>query len=194
MNRGLRFWAPVIGLILLVSACQGQGAKITKYNLPKNEPAGQSLISFEGMHAPEPGSCTIRLGDLIGAWVTAGTPETDPFPFTDVQGKSCQGTFEADVLPAFTQANLWYPGALSCRTCHGPDIQVSYARMDLSSYQGILAGSSRADANSKGDDILGGGNWEKSTLYDELSSGGMPPNQPAGLNPMGPLITAGTSQ
>ena len=194
MTRGLRLWVMVICLGLLVSACQGQGTTIKKYNLPKLEPSGQSSISFEGMHSSSQGSCTVRLVELIGAWVSANAPEADPFPFTDVQGNSCQGTFEADVLPAFTQANLWYPGALSCRTCHGPDVQVSYARLDMSSYLGIMAGSSRADVNSKGDDILGGGNWQESTLFEVLSKGEMPPNQPEGLNPMGPFVTAGKPQ
>jgi hypothetical protein len=194
MNRGLRLWVLCVCVALLTSACQGRGTQLKQYQLPKYEPAGQSSISYEGLHSPDPASCSVRLGDLVGAWVTAGSPEKDAFPFTDEQGKSCQGTFEADVLPAFTQANLWYAGALSCRTCHGPDVQVSYARLDLSSYQGIMAGSSRADANSKGDDILGGGSWKDSTLYDVLSQGEMPPNQPAGLNPMGPLVKAGISQ
>ena len=193
MNRGLRLWVLFLSLSLLLSACQGRGTEIKKYNLPKYQPVGGSSISYEAVHLPEPAGCLVRLGDLAGAWVTAGSPEKDPFPFTDAQGKSCQGTFEVDVLPAFTQANLWYPGALSCRTCHGPDVQVSYARLDLSSYQGIMAGSSRADVNSNGDDILGGGSWLDSTLYEVLSKGEMPPNQPAGLNPMGPLVTAGKS-
>jgi hypothetical protein len=194
MRRGLRLWVLVICLVLLVSACQGQGPTIKKYNLPKFEPIGQSSISLEGTRSSSQGSCTVRLVELIGAWVSANAPEADPFPFTDIQGNSCQGTFEADVLPAFTQANLWYPGALSCRTCHGPDVQVSYARLDMSSYLGIMAGSSRADVNSKGDDILGGGNWQESTLYEVLSKGEMPPNQPAGLNPAAPLVTAGNSR
>jgi hypothetical protein len=194
MIRGLRLWVLILCLGTLVSACQGQGTSLKKYDLPKYEPVGLASISYQGVQPPGTGSCTVRLGELIGAWVSANAPEVDTFPFTDAQGKSCQGTFEADVLPAFSQANLWYPGALSCRTCHGPDVQVSYARLDLSSYQGILAGSSRADASSKGEDILGGGNWQESTLYDVLSKGEMPPNQPAGLNQMGPLVAAGKTR
>jgi hypothetical protein len=33
-----------------------------------------------------------------------------------------------------------------------------------------MAGSRRADADSKGTDILGGGNWKSSLLYQFLSS------------------------
>jgi hypothetical protein len=132
--------------------------------------------------------------DLIGAWVSAQVPEIEPFSFTDTNGNQCQGAFNADVLPLFTQANLWYSGALSCRTCHGPDVEVSYARMDLSSYEGILAGTGRDSADVKGEDILGGNNWEQSDLYDVLSNGEMPPEQPSGLNPKGPLIYVNPSQ
>jgi hypothetical protein len=42
--------------------------------------------------------------------------------------------------------------------------------LDLSSYAGILAGSRREDAESKGTDILGGGNWESSLLYEFIST------------------------
>jgi len=141
-----------------------------------------------------PGQCTVRALDLIGAWVMAKTPETDAFPFTDLVGNACQGTFTADVLPLFDQSNLWYPGAPSCRTCHGPDVQISYARLNLSDYQGILAGSGRSSADAKGDDILGGGDWEKSDLYSALFHGEMPPNRPANVVPSGPLIKAGVTR
>jgi hypothetical protein len=194
MKRGLRLGVLVVSLSLVAAACQGRVTQLKQYHLPKAEPVRQSSTSATGLHPADPVACSVRLVDLVGAWVTAGAPEKDPFAFTDAQGKSCQGTFEADVLPAFIQANHWYPGALSCRTCHGPDVQVSYARLDLSSYQGIMAGSSRADANSKGDDILGGGSWQDSTLFEVLSKGEMPPKQPAGLNPRGPLVKAGKSQ
>jgi mono/diheme cytochrome c family protein len=141
-----------------------------------------------GIQEAAPEACPVYAIDLIGAWVAAKTPETEAFSFTDINGKTCQATFSADVLPLFSQANLWYTGALSCRTCHGPDVQISYARMDLSSYQGILAGMGRASASEKGDDILGGGNWEQALLYNALSKGQMPPEKPAGVNPKGPLI------
>jgi mono/diheme cytochrome c family protein len=140
------------------------------------------------------GKCAVRALDLIGAWVAAKTPKDGAFPFSDVHGGACQGTFAADVLPLFTQANLWYAGAPSCRTCHGSDVQISYARLSLSDFEGILAGSGRSSAQEKGEDILGGGDWEKSTLYDVLHSGDMPPNRPVEVNPGGPILSAGTPQ
>jgi mono/diheme cytochrome c family protein len=153
-----------------------------------------SQKGFAAISPRAPGACAIRAVDLIGAWVSAKSPEKEAFPFTDITGKACGGTFEGDVLPLFTSANIWYAGALSCRTCHGPDVQISYARLDLSAYQGILAGSGRSSAEANGDDILGGGDWEKSELYKVLNEGEMPPNRPAEVNPRGPIIYAGGSK
>jgi hypothetical protein len=50
------------------------------------------------------------------------------------------------------------------------DVSISPAQLDLSSYAGILAGSRRENAESKkkGTDILGGGIWKKSLLYEFL--------------------------
>jgi hypothetical protein len=179
---------------VLSSACYGSFKNPAQLNMPAYMPARPPGFSFEGSVMPAPTSCPVHAVDLIGAWVAAGSPEKDPFPFTDINGKPCQGAFEADVLPLFGQANLWYPGALSCRTCHGPDVNVSYARMNLSDYQGILAGSGRESVDSKGQDILGGGNWEQATLYNMLTTGQMPPNTPKGLAPKGPLVYAGVSK
>lgn len=190
------FWLGMLVLTfaLLVNACQGTGKHPVMTAWPKYIPVQLPALSLVGIHAPAPESCQVRAVNLIGAWVNAGTPEQDAFPFTDINGKSCQGTFDADVLNLFIQANFWYAGAPSCRTCHGPDISNSYARMDLSSYQGILAGSARESADSKGNDILGGGNWEQAELYTVLTKGEMPPNRPATVNPEGPLISAGIAQ
>jgi mono/diheme cytochrome c family protein len=138
-----------------------------------------------------PGKCIVRALDLIAAWVSAKAPEKDAFPFSDASGQMCQGSFSVDVLPLFAQANLWYAGAPSCRTCHSQDVQNSYARLDLSNYQGILAGSGRSSPQEQGENILGNGDWEKSTLYDVLSKGEMPPTRPPDINLRGPLIAAG---
>jgi hypothetical protein len=179
---------------LLLSSCSALAKKPALTTWPKYASVGLPNLSLQGIQPPTAKSCSIYALDLIGAWVNAKTPEKDPFSFTDVNGKQCQGTFEADVLPLFTHANLWYAGAPSCQTCHGPDVNISYARMDLSSYQGITSGSGRESAQAKGDDILGGGNWEKSELYNQLKNGLMPPQRPASVGPKGPLLSAGSSQ
>jgi len=193
MKRTLNFLIPLL-LVILVSACYPSYTNPVTLNLPTYVPAKNQNVSLAAIQTPAPNSCLVRAVNLIGAWVKAGSPEKDPFNFDSVAGKPCQGTFEADILPLFIQANLWYAGAPSCRTCHNADIDHSYVRMDLSSYQGILAGQARESSNTKGQDILGGGNWEQSTLYSILSSGQMPPEQPPGLDPNGPLVFAGASK
>ena len=113
--------------------------------------------------------CRVPAVDLIGAWVAAGSSETESFQFTDINGQNCESTFQ-EVNPLFVEANFWYSGSLSCVSCHSVDVTISPAQLDLSSYAGIMAGSRRADAESKGTDILGGGKWETSLLYEFLSA------------------------
>lgn len=108
--------------------------------------------------------CHVAGVDLLGAWVAAGASDAEAFQFTDANGRACEATFE-DVKPLFVNANLWYSGSLSCSSCHSVDLAVSPAQLDMSSYEGILAGSRRADDAPKGTDILGGGVWESSLLY-----------------------------
>lgn len=136
--------------------------------------------------------CRIAAVPLIGAWVSAGYPETDPFVFTDLNGVECQATYR-DVNVLFSEANLWYPGSLACTTCHNSTLSAGAAQLDLSSYAGVLAGSRRASADVKGNDILGGGVWEDSLLYQQLfvlraMPFGRPPDVPA----EGPVIFAGS--
>lgn len=113
--------------------------------------------------------CHVAAVDFVGAWVEAGSPETDTFQFSDINGQNCESTFQ-EVKPLFVDANFWYSGSLSCVSCHSVDVTISPAQLDLSSYAGIMAGSRRADAESKGTDILGGGKWKSSVLYEFLST------------------------
>jgi hypothetical protein len=144
--------------------------------------------------------CQIAAVDLLGAWVSAGVPEADPFTFTDVKGQACEAVFGRDVQPLFLESNLWYPGSLSCASCHQSDLTKALQNMDLSTYSGILAGSGRAKGEPKGKDILGGGVWEESLLYQmvyapegksligrQIMPLGRSPDVPAS----GPLIFAG---
>jgi hypothetical protein len=179
---------------LLASGCYGTNKTPKLFNLPKYVPVALTSFSLEGIHAPSPQSCNVGAVDLLGAWVTAGSPESDPFDFNDVNGKACQGTFSEDILPLFNQPNLWYPGAISCTSCHSQDVTAAYARMNLSDYQGILAGSGRSSNDTKGEGILGGGQWQDAKLYEVLSKGEMPPNRPAATSPQGLLVSAGKSK
>ncbi len=137
--------------------------------------------------------CLVTARSLLAAWVTSGFQDTALFQFTDIKGNTCQATFK-DVQPLFTQANTWYSGALACSQCHNPDIPNASANMDLSTYDGILAGGKRSSPDAKGEDILGGGNWEQSKLNDMLFvKKTMPFGRPPGaVAPDGPTVYAGT--
>jgi mono/diheme cytochrome c family protein len=137
--------------------------------------------------------CAVTARDLLAAWVNAGYQENLPFDFRDTTGNICQATF-TDVLPLFTEANIWYKGALACDSCHSSDSSVAAANLDMSSYTGILAGGKRTPPSGQGEDILGGGNWENSLLYQMLFvTQIMPFGHPlGGVAPDGPIIQAGT--
>ncbi len=151
-------------------------------------------------------TCRIAAVNLIGEWVKAGASETETFKFTDVNSKECTATFKDDVQKLFTTSNLWYNGAQSCTSCHFSDVKKSTMFMDMSSYAGIMAGSQRKDGQPKGNDILGGGDWEKALLYKMLYAPDgktqldpvrpAMPNGRSTLNPPipaeGPIISAGT--
>jgi hypothetical protein len=138
--------------------------------------------------------------NLIGAWVSAGYTEKDPFSFTDVKGANCTGTFKDDVQKLFVTPNLWYDGAPACITCHYSDVAKATKNLDLSSYSGILAGSNRVNGAAKGNDILGAGNWSEALLHKmlyapdgktEIGRPPMPLGRPASVPAEGPLISAG---
>ena len=137
-------------------------------------------------------TCLVTTRDLLSAWVSAGYQETQPFNFRDIDKNACQATF-ADVLPLFTQPDLWYRGALACDSCHNSDLSIAAAKLDMSSYAGILAGSMRTTLTGQGEDILGGGNWEESLLNQTLFVNQLMPfgHPMGGVAPMGPTVQAG---
>jgi hypothetical protein len=136
--------------------------------------------------------CTVNAKTILSAWVNAGYPEKDAFEFIDLNGATCVATF-ADVDILFSESNLWYQGALACISCHHADLTTASAQMDLSSYAGIVAGSRRATPDAKGNDILGGGVWDKAMINDQLFiSMKMPFGRPEGaVAEDGPTILAG---
>ena len=114
---------------------------------------------------PEPGvgvtefdQCRVAATDLIGAWVSAGHPETEVFPFTDANGQPCEGTFAEDIQPLFVENSVWFPGSIGCVSCHNPEQPDRNAGLDLTSYETM----------SSGTDVFGGDNWENSLLHDFL--------------------------
>jgi hypothetical protein len=136
--------------------------------------------------------CTVNARTILSAWVNAGYPEKDVFEFTDLHGAACEATF-AEVEMLFTEGNLWNQGALACVACHNNGLATASARLDLSSYAGIVAGSQGTSQDAKGNDILGGGNWDKSKLNEVLFiSKQMPFWHPeAAVAEGGPTILAG---
>jgi len=112
--------------------------------------------------------CAVKALDLLGAWVSAGSPDSEPFAFEDVNGNPCAGTYAADIQPLFSQSNVWFPASLSCTTCHNSALE--NGGLDLTSYAGVLAGSGRAALEvAKGRDIFGGGDWTGSILYQAMT-------------------------
>lgn len=162
--------------------------------IPKLAPA-RLPIPAEGDGEAVLTKCQVTAEVLLGAWVSVGYPESEPFSFTDINGTPCQAVFGVDVLPLFTDANLWFNGALACSTCHSANIAVSSAQLDTSSYAGLLAGAKRASEAVSGDDILGGGVWEESILYNTLFlSRTMPFGLPADAPAEGPTLYVGAPE
>jgi hypothetical protein len=138
-----------------------------------------TLIPLEGAQAQpqatqaEFNQCRVAATDLIAAWVSAGHTETEPIPFTDLDGKDCEATF-ADIQPLFVENSLWFPGSLGCVSCHNGDLTDRSAGLDLTSYEAMSLGSGRAaDSNSPGTDIFGGEDWESSLLHEYLVNQGL---------------------
>lgn len=158
----------------LTLTCNQAEPKVDRTPIPTLIPASHSESQMGG-EVTEFNKCKVNAVDLIGAWVAAGTPETEPFPFTDVNGESCQGTY-AEIQPLFVENSLWKTGALGCTSCHNADLTDRSKGLDLSSYDAVLLGSRRATGStSKGNDLLGNGDWEESVLYGVLVNQGLVP-------------------
>jgi hypothetical protein len=149
--------------------CKRGASLVERTPIPTLLPATLPAIETGGGIVIVSDQCRVAAVDLIGAWVSAGAPESDAFQFTDINDQRCVSTFE-EVKPLFVEANFWYHGSLSCVSCHSVDLTISPAQLDLNSYDGIISGSRRADAGSKGIDILGNGKWESSLLFEFLSN------------------------
>ena len=130
--------------------------------------------------------------DTIGAWIAAGHNETEPFSFTDLDGKDCQATFE-DVQPLFVENSIWFSGSQGCTSCHNADLTERSGGLDLSSYQAISLGTRRvAGSTSPGTDIFAEGNLEESLLYQVLTTQGLTPQgHSPDVEPGNPILYVG---
>jgi len=123
---------------------------------------------------------------LIEAWVEdlkAGgdlnVGGDDPFTYAGDDGL----TFNSDVLPFFTDDNMWFTNSTPCVECHWGNIEESFHLMDLSSYDGFIYGADGGEhpvlngtktALTSATDI----DWGSSRIKHRLRDNRMPPNAP----------------
>jgi len=170
----LVFWLSIIYISScgLTLTCKQAVPQADTTPIPTLIPAVHSDAQM-GADMAEFNKCEVAATDLIGAWITAESPETEPFSFSDVNGNPCEGTYTADIQPLFIENSLWYKSAIGCVSCHNSELSTRSAGLDLTTYDAILLGSGRADAASKGKDVLGGGVMDKSVLYGVLVNQGL---------------------
>src|SRR6185436_9436749 len=155
-------------------SCGQAAPKTDRTPIPTLIPAAHSESQAEQPVMVAFDKCQVSATNLIGAWVTAKSPETGTFTFSDIHGNPCEGTFATDVQPLFVENSLWYSSAIGCVSCHNSALTERSAGLDLTSYEAILLGTRRVEgASSAGTDILGGGDWEKSLLHDVLVNKGL---------------------
>ena len=169
--------------------CNRAAPRVDRTPIPTLIPAKHSEAQPGQGEIAKFNGCQVSAADLVGAWVTAGAPETEPFPFSDVNGNPCEGTYATDVQPLFVENSRWYKGAIGCVSCHNAALAERSGGLDLTTYDAILLGSQRApDSTSPGTDILGGGNWESSALHKVLVDQGFAPEGHSAENPPVQLI------
>lgn len=176
--------------IIYVASCGltltcGQAApKVDRTPIPTLIPAQHSAPQMGAGTLVEFDQCQVSAADLVGAWVSAGSPEAEAFPFSDVNGKACEGAYAEDVQPLFVENGLWYKDAIGCVSCHNAELTDRSAGLDLTTPAALLLGSGRAaGSTSAGKDILGNGNWENSALYAVLVNQGFAPEGHSADNP-----------
>ncbi|MBK9005380.1 MAG: hypothetical protein CNIPEHKO_00697 [Anaerolineales bacterium] len=153
--------------------CARASQIVERTPVPTLIPASHVDSSMGGA-ADEFDKCQVSATELIGAWVSAGAPESEAFPFTDMNGKDCEATYR-DIQPLFVENGQWYANAIGCVSCHNSALTARSGGLDLSSYDAMQLGSQRADATATGNNIFGNGNWEDSTLFAVLTTQGMVP-------------------
>lgn len=189
-------YATIIGFFLMlglwfsivyISSC---GFTITCYRadfavdrtpIPTLIPVSHSDTQMnENMEMAEFEKCQVSALDLVGAWVSADAPESEPFAFVDVKDASCEGTYADDIQPFFVENSIWQSGSLGCVSCHNAELTGRSAGLDLSSYDAIV--------NSG---VLGS-NWESSSLKEYLGMGLTPDGHSADMSAGNPVVWVGT--
>ncbi|MBM4425061.1 MAG: hypothetical protein FJ030_17065, partial [Chloroflexi bacterium] len=186
-----------LALILALTLVGARSAKPAAAS-PNNVPADHTLYSQAAAQqsADLGGECAINAVNLIGAWVDAGASEADPFSFESLDGTACTGTFESDILPLFTQADVWFPGSQACTECHFDNSADSRHEMNMGTYEGILLGGDVLSA-PPGVAIVVPGDWANSKLRERLRNNRMPPGWEFDIeegNRNGPTLTVAGGQ
>lgn len=204
MNDVRKFiFGAIIGLFVFVSlmisivyvsacgftfTCNRADPKLNLTPIPTLIPHTEAEVQNPSQNMTEFNKCKVNALDLIGAWVAAGSPESDAFPFTSLDGETCEGTY-ADIQPLFVENSLWKIGEIGCVSCHNADLTDRSGGLDLTTYDAVLLGSRRvAGSTSKGNEILGNGDWEKSVLYDVLAHQALVPGGHSADGPASELI------
>ena len=171
----LLFWFSIV----YISACGftltcNRGAPlIIRTPIPTLVPV-KSTASPAAGGVTEFNKCQVAAADLVGAWVSAGYSATERFPFIDINGQTCEGTYADDIQRLFVENSLWFPSSLGCVSCHNADLSDRSAGLDLTSYEAILLGTRRVQGStSPGTDIFGRGEWENSLLHEVLVNQGL---------------------
>lgn len=124
--------------------------------------------------------CPTTAMDLLGAWVTAGAPESETFTFSGADGQACEGTFATDIQPLFVENGLWKTGEIGCVSCHNAASDEANGGLAIATYEEISASG-----------ILGNGNWEESRLYTALRLGLVAAGHSADVSASNPALYAG---
>ena len=178
---GLWFSIVYISSCGFTITCYRADFKVYRTPIPTLIPASHSASQMDvNMSVAEFEKCRISALDLVGAWVSADAPETEPFVFTDVNDQSCEGTFADDIQPLLVENSAWQSGSIGCISCHNAELSDRSAGLDLSSYAAIA-----------GSDALGS-NWESSNLKAYLMMGLTADGHSADESAGNPLIWVGT--
>ena len=199
-------YGTIIAFLVFISACLGfvyisacgftfnciQGAPlVVRTPIPTLIPF-ESSLQENGNTEGNFNKCQIGAADLIAAWALAGHTETEPFPFTDLNGQKCEATF-ADIQPLFVENSVWFPGSLGCTSCHNADLLERSSGLDLSSYEAISLGTRRvAEQTSPGTDLFGRGEWENSIFHEVLFNQGLTTQgHSPDVEPVNPILYVG---
>ena len=124
--------------------CYRGDMPVDRTPIPTLIPASHEEVQMD-VEMPEFDKCLISSSELIGAWVEADAPESEPFSFTDMNGATCSGTYD-DVQTLFVENGAWQSGTIGCISCHNAELTDRSGGLDLSSYDaitssGVLEGS-----------------------------------------------------